>query len=313
MSRDIFIFGNWVVAGVVLLASSEWRPRTLLTSYKAQDRPHNKEYPITRIKSVEIEKPWTKVSTSLFFLQYLCWGNQICGPCSGPCSSHHCGTIQHIPMSSEFSCEVTVWSPYVFSRWILCLALLPTWAFSSVGACSVFSCVLVLAANLPHRQGMPVGSTAWTPLSQERHFSRAQTLLVASFGLPVHPSPRGPVILQLNKQNIYPFVVLNLTLRRLTFNTDANSQSRFQELKLFLIKLALEAFRKLQFMQLACCPSKFPKSLEAEIWYTCPTQCPPPLILKSGSHHPKGWWQSRDKSREQDPCMVRKTAQGPAV
>lgn len=57
MSRDIFIFGNWVVAGVVLLASSEWRPRTLLTSYKAQDRPHNKEYPITRIKSVEIEKP----------------------------------------------------------------------------------------------------------------------------------------------------------------------------------------------------------------------------------------------------------------
>lgn len=197
------------MGGAVRLASNAWRPRMLLTPCKAQDSPLNKECPIAVIKSVEIEKLWPEVSSSLFFLHYLCWGNQICSPCSGPCSSHHWGTIWRVPVSSEFSGEMTVRSPHIFSRRILCLGLLRTWAFSLVGACPVFSCVLV-AADLPHRPGMPVGSTARTPRSQDRALSRAQALLVAPFDLPVHPSPRALVILQLNKQNIYPFAVLNL-------------------------------------------------------------------------------------------------------
>lgn len=61
-----------------------------------------------------------------------------------------------------------------------------TQAFSAVGAPPAFSCVLVLAADLPHPQDTPTGNL----LSQEKHSSRARTLLVAPFGFPEHPSPK---------------------------------------------------------------------------------------------------------------------------
>lgn len=71
--------------------------------------------------------------------------------------------------------------------------------------------------------------------------------------------PTGLVVLQL-KQNICPFVVFQFDAKKLDIYTDASFQSRFQKLKLFLIKLALETIRKLSCLQLASCPSTLPRS-----------------------------------------------------
>ena len=98
--------------------------------------------------------------------------------------------------------------------------------------------------------------------------------------------PRGQVILQL-KQNICPFAVLNLTPRNLTF------QSRFQEFKLFFIKLAPKTTWKLWFLRWALC-SLVPRSTPG-ILHTphpaFPTACPKASFLPHQDLKTKPWRQ----------------------
>lgn len=181
-----------------------------------------------------------------------------CAPLTSWCSSTR-------PSELRISCNLVVQSPHIFSRWILGLGLCHTRAHSSVGVPPAFT--WVAASQTGHACG-----DRCVPYCHRRGTSRGHGLSwwpqLASLCILL---PRELVILQL-KQNL-SFCGFAFDTKKLDIYTDASSQSRFQELKLFLIKLALEAIRKFWFLQLACCPSTFPGSTRGSS-HTPHTACP---------------------------------------
>lgn len=196
-------------------------------------------------------------------------------PCRGPllwtALLSPLGAVQHVPLNSEF--PVTWWFNLpTFSQG-------GSWAWASVthGHIPQWVYPLPLPGSLCwHPSCLTDRACLWGPLcallSQERHFSREWTLLVAPAGLPMHPSPKRADHPPAQAKPL-SFCGFAFDTKKLDIYTDASSQSRFQELKLFLIKLALEAIRKFWFLQLACCPSTFPGSTRGSS-HTPHTACP---------------------------------------